>query len=241
MLTYKSCLSHEKKAFTVVEVLMATAVLSMLIYSLYTLFSRTVSSVDVGSWKSQTQTKMRNALKQLTKDVSAATYRSLMSANKTEINNGDDYKLKHKTGAVDTKTTQTDLLKFKICTPGRTGLREADIQPKVVVAELKCTKTAEGKTKLVYKKSVDTAAGRDSDATKGDNVAEDKKEVTLIEDITKFETKIIDSPDNPNISNNTEKLKTLKIEIECAHPNYPKTTMTEYVEIPLHVSALSNL
>ncbi len=235
MFKRENSLSQGKKAFTLVEVLVAMAVLSMLVYSLYTLFSRTVSSVDVGSWKSQTQVKMRNALKQLTKDVSAATYRSLMSANKTVINDGDDYKLKHKNGPVDTKATQADLLKFKMCTPGRTGLREADIQPKVVVAELKSTKTAEGKTKLIYKKSVDTAAGRDSDAAKGDNVAEDKKEVTLIEDITKFEAKMIDNP------NNADGLKTLKLEIECAHPNYPKTTMTEYVEIPLHVNALSNL
>ena len=238
MFTSKSVISHGKKAFTLVELLVAMAILSMLVYSLYTLFSRTVSSVDVGSWKSQTQTKMRNALKQLTKDVSAATYRSVMSSNKTEINDTDDYKLKLKSGPVDTKAMQTNLLKFKICTPGRTGLREADIQPKVVVAELKCIKTPEGKTKLIYKKGVDTAAGRDSDAAKGDNVAEDKKEVALIEDITKFEAKIIDSPTNPN---NSEKLKTLKVEIECAHPNYPKTTMTEYIEIPLHVDALPNL
>lgn len=235
-----------RRGFTVVEVLVAVAILGMLIYGLYTLFSRTVSSVDVGTWTSQTQVKMRNAIKQLSKDISAATYKSLMTSKEAKVFRDDKYKIKFKSGAVDTKTTQADLLNFTICTPGKQGLREADEQAKVVRVMLKSEKTADNRPKLTYVKTVDTADGRDSDASKGDNVADDKKNMTLLEDVIKFEARLIDSPNNvvnnnTNMADDTKGLRSLRIEIECAHPSYPKTRHLEGIEVPIYVDALPAL
>lgn len=220
---------NKSRAFSLVEVLVAVAVLALLINGLYTLFSKTVVTVDVGSWKAGTQSRMRITIKQLQKDIIGASYKTIIYPNKTDVDKASgQWKLKFKTGAIDPRNTQTDLMTFFICSPGRDFTpREANkIDPKIVKAQLKCDLGPDGKTpRLVYIKTVEMGASR-TDVTN-----EDTKNIVLIENIIKFETKVIENPMSG------DGYKTLKISIECAHPAYPKTILEEDIEIPLQVEA----
>ena len=215
------------KAFSLVEVLMAIAVLALLINGLYTLFSKTVVTVDVGSWKASTQSRMRITIKQLQKDIIGASYKTIIYPNKTDVDKASgQWKLKFKSGAIDPRNTQTDLMTFFICSPGRNFTNIID--PKIVKAQLKCDLGPDGKTpRLVYVKTVEMGASRP------DVTNEDTKNIVLIENIIKFEAKLIE------IENSTsdDDHKILKISIECAHPAYPKTILEEDIEIPLQVEA----
>jgi len=216
-------------AFTLVEVLVAVALLAMLINGLYSLFSKTAVTVDIGSWKASTQSRMRITIKQLQKDVIGASYKTIIYPNKTEVDKASgQWKLKFKSGEIDPNTTQTDLLIFYICSPGRnfTPREPAAIDPKIVKAILKCDKALDGKTtRLVYTKTVEMGASRPDVGT------EDTKKTVLIENIVKFEAKLIDNPMSADGN------KTLKISIGCAHPSHSKTVLTEDIEIPLQVEA----
>lgn len=220
-----------REGFSLVEVLVAMAILGMLLNGLYSLFSKTVVTVDIGSWKSSTQSRMRITIKQLQKDIIGASYKTTIFPNKTEVDTASgQWKLKYKTGPVDPQTTQTDLLTFFICSPGRdfTPREPAKIDPKIVKAILKCDKAPDGKTtRLVFTKTVEMGASRP------DVTTEDTKNTVLIENVIKYENKIIENP----MSGDGH--KTLKISIQCAHPSYPKTILNEDIEVPLQVEAVT--
>jgi len=224
----KYIIKHTNKAFSLVEVLIAMAVLALLLNGLYSLFSKTVVTVDIGSWKAGTQSRMRITIKQLQKDILGASYKTVIFPNRTEVDTASgQWKLKYKSGVIDPRATQTDLLTFFICSPGRdfTPREAAAVDPKIVKAELKCDLGTDGKTsRLVYTKTVEMGASRPDVST------EDTKKVVLIENVIKYEAKLID---------NIEGKKTLKIAIECAHPSYPKTILSEDIEIPLQVEAVT--
>jgi len=224
----KYILSNQNKAiraFTLTEILIAMGVLAILIYSIFTLFSGTVKSVDIGQWKAQAQIKMRTSIKQLNKDISAATYPSVIKPGEVTIESPKatppvtTWNLKYKNGAVDPKTFSGNLLEFYISQPGRSGFKEPDKPRKIIKAIMKCDNTDPVNKKLVYEKNKQEGA---------DDPSDDLKKIVLFEYVTSFSAQQINNA-------TTGGTNLLKIEVQCTHPKYPKTTHTEFIEIPLQV------
>jgi len=207
-----------------VELLMAMAVLSMLTYGLYTLFTRTIKNIDIADWKSRTQTKLRTATKQLHKDISGATYPSTIKMNDTLVEKSVNWNLKFKAGNTVLKGGSGTLLEFYICTPGR-EIPDDKCLRKIIKAVLKIENTVEH-TKLMYEKTLmeGTAAPID-----------DLKKTVLVEDATYFDAKLIKAEDADTYDAANKVKYLLRVEIQCAHPKYTKTIVTEYIEIPLLV------
>jgi prepilin-type N-terminal cleavage/methylation domain-containing protein len=214
-----------KKAFTMVEMLMAIAILSVLTYGLYTLFSRTVQNVDVADWKSRAQTKLRTATKQLFKDVGGATYPATIKLNDTVVEKDTKWNLKFKDGNTTIKGSSDTLLEFYMCTPGR-DIPDDQAPQKIIKFVLKADNESPIHARLMYEKTVEkgTAAS-----------VEDAKKTILAEDVVYFDAKLIKAEDATSYDASNKVKYLLRIEIQCAHTRYPKTIVTEFVEIPLLV------
>ncbi len=221
----RSSIPGRKRAFTLVEMLMAVAILAMLSYGLYTLFSRTVKNVDIGDWKNQTQLKMRTGLKQLNADISAATYPAMITIGDTVIDKKPEWELTYKDGATSTKGYKGDLLKFFMCTPGK-DLPDEKIGKKIVKAVLSVDEI-EKHTRLFYQKTLTEG--------KTDNANEDNKKTMLLNDVTNFDAKVIKVEDSTAFDPNNKIKYVLRIEMQAVHPRYPLTIVTENTEIPLMV------
>jgi len=217
--------SSGKRAFTLIEMLIAVAILAMLSYGLYTLFSRTVKNVDVGDWKNKVQLKMRTGIKQLNADISAACYPSKITIGDTVVDKTAQWQLSYKDGSTDTKTFKGDLLSFFICTPGK-DLPDEKFARKIVKTVLSAD-VIDGHARLYYQKSMVEGTT--------DNPNEDNKKTILLEDVTNFDAKVIKVED-PKAFDKENKIKyVLRIEMQAVHPRYPKTIVTENTEVPLMV------
>lgn len=214
-----------KNAFTLVEVLMAVAVLSMLIYGLYTLFSRTIKNVDVADWKARMQIKLRTSLKQLAKDISAATYPSTIKLNETKVEKDVKWNLKFKDGNTQIKGSSDTLLEFYICQPGR-DLPDEKVDQKIIKCTLKANNDIQNLPRIIYEKKLEKGTQSPED---------DLKTVVLAEDISYFDAKLIKAEDANTFDASNKVKYFLRIELQCVHPRYPKTIVTEFVEIPLLV------
>ncbi|OQA78363.1 MAG: hypothetical protein BWY32_01990 [bacterium ADurb.Bin243] len=214
-----------KKAFTMVEMLMALAVLSMLTYGLYTLFSRTVKNVDIGDWKSRAQTKLRTAMKQLGKDIGGATYPSTIKLNDTVIEKDTKWNLKFKEGNTVIKGSSDTLLEFYICTPAR-DIPDDKSPQKIIKCVLKANNDSPDHTRLIYEKTIEKGTAAPID---------DIKKTILAEDVTYFDAKLVKAEDTSSYDAANRVKYLLRIEIQCAHPRYEKTIVTEPLEVPLLV------
>jgi len=217
--------SSRKRAFTLIEMLMAVAILAMLSYGLYTLFSRTVKNVDIGDWKNKVQLKMRTGIKQLNADITGACYPSKITISDTVVDKTAKWQLSYKDGSTDTKTLKGDILSFYICTPGK-DLPDEKFARKIVKAVLSVDQV-DGHSRLYYQKSLVEGTT--------DNPNEDNKKTILLEDVTNFDAKVFKVED-PKAYDKENKMKyVLRIEMQAVHPRYPKSIVTENTEIPLMV------
>lgn len=217
--------TNRKRAFTLIEMLMAVAILAMLSYGLYTLFSRTIKNVDVGDWKNKTQLKMRTGLKQLNADISSATYPATITIGDTVIDKKPEWELAYKDGATATKGYKGNLLQFFICTPAK-DLPDEKVGKKIVKAVLSVDEI-EKHTRLFYQKTLVEG--------KTDNPNEDNKKTMLLDDVTNFDAKVLKVEDSTAFDPNNKIKYVLRIEMQAVHPRYPLTIVTENTEIPLMV------
>jgi Tfp pilus assembly protein PilE len=212
-----------------VEMLMALAVLSMLTYALYTLFSRTVKNVDIADWKSRMQTKLRTATKQLSKDIGSATYPATIKLNDTVIKKEVQWNLKFKEGNTTIKGSSDTLLEFYICTPAR-DIPDDTSPQKIIKCVLKANNDSAEHTRLIYEKTLETGTAAPVD---------DLKKTILAEDVTYFDAKLIKAEDASTYDAANKVKYLLRVELQCAHVRYPKTIVTEYIEVPLLVKTNS--
>ncbi len=217
-------LRYRPYGFTLVEIMVATLILSVMTYALYTLFSQSVKNVDIGEWKAKTQIKLRAAAKQLHKDISSATYPSMIKLNDTTVEKDVKWNLKVKEGNTVIKGASDTLLEFYICSPGR-DVPDDKVDQKIIKCTLKAENTPEH-TRVNYLKTLEKGTAAPGDDIKG---------TTLLEDIVYFDAKLLKFED-PNAFDVANKVKyVLRIEMQCAHPKYPKTIVTEAIEVPLLV------
>ena len=220
--------SRSVRGFTLTEMLMAVAILAVLVYSVNTLFSRTVKNVDVGDWKSKTQTRMRTATKQLAKDVARATYPSMITLSDTVIDKNAKWKLRYKDGLTNA-SSGGKMLEFYICTPGK-NVPDEKTEQRIIKATAMFENTPEH-TRLYLSKGVEKGPPPES--------ADDTKKMLLLEDVSYIDMKVIKAEDATTYDTANRIKYFLKIEMQCIHPRYPKTIVTEVAEIPLIVDAAS--
>jgi|GEM_PF-3754504 len=212
-----------KKAYSLVEIMVAASMLVLVIGTFYSLFTGAIRAANIGDWKSRSQFKIRVAMKQLHMDISAATYPSLIALNQTTVDRDKKWMLKYKSGKTDVKNAgDVKLLEFYICTPGKNTPVES-IPKKIIKAVLSVEKK-DSKTILTYQKEL----------IEGNAEPGDSKRSELVEDAVFFDASLI-KPDAEAAIDRAEFI--LKVEIGTEHPQYAQTCISEVIEVPLHVHA----
>ncbi len=135
----------KKAGFTLVEILVAAGILSLLLVVGYKVFSGFSRSFQKGSWSLTTQNKLRNALNFVREEMQKATSLTTVNLSGTTVTEvGYEFNL----NAADELTADAEIANWAICLPYVTG--DADSPGATFRAVLKL----EG-GKLVYSKSLE--------------------------------------------------------------------------------------
>jgi prepilin-type N-terminal cleavage/methylation domain-containing protein len=125
--------THKKRTvgFTLVEILIASAVLSIFTFFGYKVFIAMSRSFQKGSWALATQNKLRNGLHFVREEMQKATYRTDVTLGGTVIS---DVGFQLKLASADT-VTSGDIAQWYICLPFVSG--DADSPGAIFKCELK--------------------------------------------------------------------------------------------------------
>lgn len=126
-------IKRKRAAFTLVEILIASAVLSLLTFYGYKVFISMSRSFQKGSWALATQNKLRNGLHFLREEMQKATYRTDVMVNGTTIS---EVGFQLKLTSAETLTSG-EIAHWYICLPFVTG--DADSPGAIFKCELKLT------------------------------------------------------------------------------------------------------
>lgn len=138
----------KKAGFTLVEILVAAGILSLLLVVGYKVFSGFSRSFQKGSWSLTTQNKLRNALNFVREEMQKATSLTTVNLSGTTVTEvGYEFNL----NAADELTADGEIAKWAICLPYVTG--DADSPGATFRAVLKL----EG-GKLVYSKNLESGS-----------------------------------------------------------------------------------
>lgn len=108
----------EKRGFTVVEILIASAVLSLLLSFGYRVFFGVSATFQKGNWALAAQNKLRNGLAFVREEMQKASYRSAVRINGNALTM-DGYRFS--LTAADEITANATIAKWFICIPFRAG------------------------------------------------------------------------------------------------------------------------
>lgn len=134
----------KKKGFTLIEILIASAVLSIFTFTGYKVFIAMSRSFRKGSWSLATQNKLRNGLNLLREEMQKATCRTDVSIDGTALTElGFEFHLT----ASDEITNDASIATWFICMPFVSG--DADSPGAIIQCELKLA----GK-ELLYSKAL---------------------------------------------------------------------------------------
>lgn len=140
-----------RHAVTLVEMLVAVSITSLIMILLWNLFGSGSRSVAYGTWYSSRTAELRTFLRMFREDLAKATYPSKIEPSKITVTDSDP---EHHVGYKKGRTTLTrgggaqELLRFHICKPDRTAMTDAPLQP----ADILCVVEAKGNV-IHYKKS----------------------------------------------------------------------------------------
>ncbi len=161
----------KRKAFTVVEVIIAAAVLSMVFTVLWKVYRGVTDSFKRSSWTLKTQSSTRNALTYLREEMQRASYWSRVTASNVEIKDGPEYQFR--TNAPNQPDFQEHsgsagiIAQWVICRPAKTV---GAVEPGF---EINCVLKYQDKKLLYSRTPVGTAPPNEvtlSDKTVLDNV-----------------------------------------------------------------------
>ena len=152
-----------KRAFTLIEVLIAAAVLSMLFTILYKVYNGVTNSFKRSNWTLKTQSSTRNQLTYIREEIQRSSYQSRITPSSVTIDDSPAYQFR--TNAPVTQG-MADLQEFTgsagtiatwfICKPARTvGVIELEIQ---------CTLAYQNK-QLLYTRAVSGTAPNETSLT----------------------------------------------------------------------------
>jgi len=102
--------------FTLVEVLVAAAILTLASVGIYNLFFSGAKTAVVGLWRSKCNQDLRNGLRLIREDLARATYPSVVTDTGTEWPDRDSHHCTIIPGRTEVGSDAT-LLSFYMCTP----------------------------------------------------------------------------------------------------------------------------
>jgi len=196
---------HDKRAMTLVEILIGAAIMSIAAVGIYELFFSGAKTAAVSMWRSASNIELRNGLRLISEDLGRASYPSVVHDGGTDIDR--DVKCTIQGGRTDVRAGGAGtLLDFYMCKPeitvagtGRAGER------------IHCTLEVEGRT-LRYR--------RDSGPTPLDKV--------IIHDVDYVELGSTPAADDPEKN-------LVSIEIGTVHPSFDTTKVVERTEAKVEV------
>lgn len=211
-----------KKAFTLVEIIVAAAVLTLVISVGYALFVNFSTSFTKGGWSLNAQNSLRNTLTFVREEMQKASYKTIITINKFEIDK-DNYKFFISNSSLvgdapddndKIKVTNGPVAKWFICRPSENN-----------PPEFSCRLSLEG-GKLVYTKR-QTGGGSSEDGLAEHEISGR----VLAENIDYVLLGL--SPEAPQ-----SEARLLKIKIKMSHPDkkkFAKTSITSETAAKIEV------
>lgn len=222
-----SCRS--KYGLTLVEVVIAASIMSMLMYFVYQLFTSFARSQDVGHWSLTTTRQLRNGLTLLRNELTRVTKPEVVTQKGSKpfvTGNGDQetflYIPDSMPFATEDINTNQRLLHFYMCRPGKQDLPgESNIAPEILSGQLFLE---DGKLK--YRRIIESQP-----AEFEEKISELQQVIS--EDISRIEiaTKEIDATDELSVKNRNF----ITITLMARHPRYTNSVVKESIEAPFEV------
>jgi prepilin-type N-terminal cleavage/methylation domain-containing protein len=216
--------------FTLVEIMVAVTVLSVMTYVMWQVFLTFRRMNDVSTWQSARQMELKTAMKLIRTDLQEASYPAVITRNKSEFINEATHSLSYKDGSPFTidSGTSGEYLKFYMCKPSKHvgDSRDSD----GYIAE--CIVSFEG-TNLRY---VRTLSGVVNPGDPIDAIAIEPLNAILVHDVSSFSIAV-------NAGNASEaEMNFCTMAITCLHPN-PKliSNVTERTGTKVEVAANPDL
>lgn len=218
------------RGFTLVEVIVASVVLSMLVYFVYLLFSSFSRTQEVGHWSFNTTNRMRNGLTLLRTEIGRSSKPEVVTQKGSEpfdTGNGDKERFLYVPADMPFSTENVSgeqlILQFYMCRLGREGMPgQTAIAPEIMIGKLIINDR-----KLLYRRTI-----LSQPADYPDKIPEMSQ--VIAEDISRVElsTREID----PAVGELSVKNRNfLVITIASKHPRYTNTTVVESIDAPFEV------
>lgn len=214
---------------TLVEVVIAASIMSMLMYFVYQLFSSFARSQDVGHWSLSTTRQLRNGLTLLRNELTRVTKPEVVTQKGSEsfvTGNGDQEKFLYVPDSMPFSTEDINvdqrLMHFYMCRPGRQNLPgKSNIAPEILSGQL----FLEG-GKLKYRRIIESQP-----ADFEEKISELHQVIS--ENISKIDiaTKEIDAADELSVKNRNF----IVITLTARHPRYTNSMVKESIEAPFEV------
>lgn len=119
-----------KKAFTLVEMLIAMGILSLFVVGVFSLFSQGQKTIAKGTWINNATNQEALMLRKITELTQKSSYPSTVYDKVMKVNEGNNYKGRFKNIAAESNPTAGDLLAFPMCKPqtGNTNANKGEIE-----------------------------------------------------------------------------------------------------------------
>lgn len=222
--------SKNIRGITLVEIIVASVILSMLVYFVYLLFSSFSRTQEVGHWSFNTTNRMRNGLTLLRTEIGRASMPEVVTQKGSEpfdTGNGDQERFLYVPAdmpfSTDNVSGEQLILQFYMCRLGREGMPgQTAITPEILMGKVTIN---EGK--LLYQRSI-----LSQPADYPDKIPAISQ--VIAEDISKVElsTREID-PAAGELS--VKNRNFLVITVTANHPRYTNTTVVESIDAPFEV------
>lgn len=142
--------SAKSRGLTLVEILVATLLTSLIMIVLWNLVGSGSKAAAYGTWYSSRIAELRNGLRMLREDLAKSTYPSTITPSSVNVTEGDaNFHIGYKKDQTDLTGGNIDILVFHICKPDRSAMPAPENYPK---ADITCTLQARG-TVLHYTKA----------------------------------------------------------------------------------------
>ncbi|MBF0548227.1 MAG: prepilin-type N-terminal cleavage/methylation domain-containing protein [Candidatus Riflebacteria bacterium] len=211
-----------KKAFTLIEVMIASVILVGFLYGVYELFMSFRRVNDRGMWVSKTTNEVRNGLNLLRQEISKATVPTTITQTGGDSSlYTSDSKLFFSGSPVTITDFSADahLLKFFMGVPGRQGIvGEPDIPTTIM----------QGLLEIQGGQVIYTRSFVSGDSTKIPEISQ-----IIARNPGKIDLEIVQITDQNLLAVNLRNF--VKLTIESVAPKFPETKVTESIEAPFEV------
>lgn len=199
---------RRRTAYTLVEILVAATILSIVIVVVWRLFEAVNRMSAVSTWQSARQTELRTGLQMVREDLQQACYPTVITRFSSQIVDQGSTGLSYKAGPYSVPPDEGTYLEFWVCKPSRSVGTTEDTAGN----RMKCTLTVEGRN-LRYSRQ--NQAGGDPDVPDIDRV--------IIHDVQEMDIQLTSVPS----AEYTMNFCTIAVTCQHPRPGYEKTRVTQ--------------